>query len=110
MEETVRSAPAIRQKVNGEIEGGSSISPISLISALCVNRDRFIARLISLNVYHVENILDELGFRCLACETPNFLSIFEYDVNRLMSNPKLSGCFGIIFPVQLSNSECVLVL
>ncbi len=69
---------------------------------------------VSLNVpqliYRIENITDELGFRHRSCETSNYLSIFEHDINRLSYNPIFLDCLSILIIVQPCDSECILVL
>ena len=61
-------------------------------------------------IYRIEDIPDELGFRHRFCETANYLSIFEHDINRLSYNPIFLDCLSIFIIVQLCDNECILIL
>ena len=61
-------------------------------------------------IYRIEDIPDELSFRHRSCETSNYLSIFEHEINRLSYNPIFLDCLPILIIVQPCNSECIPVL
>ena len=110
MEETICSTLSFDKK---QAEKWNEILPHFryLISALCVNPDRFSVRLIFLNVYRIKYLPDKLGFRRYTSETFDNLSILEDDESWTYANSIIfPSCLRTIINIQLRDNECILVL